>query len=389
MIKQGIYVHIPFCGSKCLYCDFFSGGARGADWKRLADALINELKDRFKELKSPDSCLSTLYIGGGTPSLIPEEEFAHLVAGINYVTCREGKWDEFTIEVNPEDVTQGKCVLWRKSGVNRISMGVQSFSDEELRSIGRRHTAEKAVSSFRLLREYFDNISIDLMFGLPGQTLESLLKSIGRALTLKPDHLSAYSLMFEEGTAMTVLRNQGRLKFPDDEECVAMWKMLSCELGKAGYRQYEISNYSIPGRESLHNRRYWLGNPYLGIGPSAHSYDGIRTRKANPLRIREYLERYSPMWNAGQKESLPEYQDMEILTDDELLEEHIMLRMRMAEGIDLNEYSAKFGKEEGGRLLKNAERGIKAGNLTIEDNHIHLTQDGIMKSDEIIVSLMR
>ena len=168
-----------------------------------------------------------------------------------------------------------------------------------------------------------------------------------------------------------------------------MWKMLSDKLGKSGYHQYEISNYAIPGRESVHNRRYWLGNPYLGIGPSAHSYDGIRTRKSNPLKIREYLERYGNTNKTILKDDLPEYQEKEILTDIELLEEYIMLRMRMSEGIGLDVYREKFGEKNLERLLKNAERGVKAGNLIIEDNQLHLTPEGIMRSDEIIVSLMR
>lgn len=389
MRKQGIYIHIPFCASKCLYCDFFSGGARGVDWKRLVDALVNEMKERIKELETPESCLSTLYIGGGTPSLMPGDEFSRLVYGIMEITGKSGGWDEFTVEVNPEDISPEICDVLKSNGVNRVSMGVQSFSDKELAAIGRRHSAEKAKSSFQILRTYFDNISIDLMFGLPGQNLESWENSIGEALKLHPEHISAYSLMFEEGTAMTVLRNQGRLEFPDEEECVDMWLILSDKLDKAGYRRYEISNYSIPGRESIHNRRYWLGNPYLGIGPSAHSYDGKRIRKSNPLKIREYLEQYGDISGNHTETDLLDFQDVEILNDDELLEEHIMLRMRMREGIDLKEFNEKFGEDIYKGLLKNAERVIKVGNVIIEDNHLRLTPEGVMKSDEIIISLMK
>lgn len=387
MKKQGIYIHIPYCGSKCLYCDFFSGGARSADWKLLRNSLLNELKERLGEIDT-EASLSTLYIGGGTPSLMPAEDFTSLVNGIGHITEHRGGWDEFTIEVNPEDVTPDICEVWKSCGVNRISMGVQSFSDEELKTIGRRHTVGKAISSFNLLRRYFDNISIDLMFGLPGQDIVSWNESIREALKLHPEHISAYSLMFEEGTAMTVLRNQGRLVFPEEEECVAMWNILSCELKKRGYHQYEISNYSIPGYESVHNRRYWLGYPYLGIGPSAHSYDGERIRRSNPPRLREYLDHYGSDTDSIRPKGLNPFQEVEMLNEEELIEEFIMLRMRMSEGIWLNEFRSRFGEKNLERLLHNSIRCRESGNVVLDDDRLRLSPCGIMRSDEIIVSLM-
>lgn len=211
MKSCGLYIHIPFCRSKCIYCDFFSGGASAADWDLLVDALLNEFGERQHEL---DGIPDTLYIGGGTPSLIPVDAFHRLIDGIYDKIGGRKQWNEFTIEVNPDDVTEEKCALWLEAGVNRVSMGVQSFVDSELNAIRRRHNADCAEKSLHLLKKHFHNISIDLMFGLPGQTADSWYESVGKAIEINPEHISAYSLMFEDGTPISVMKNLGRLFFP-------------------------------------------------------------------------------------------------------------------------------------------------------------------------------
>ncbi|MDE5882340.1 MAG: hypothetical protein K2H60_11475, partial [Muribaculaceae bacterium] len=268
---------------------------------------------------------------------------------------------------------------------------------------------------------YFDNVTIDLIFGLPNQTVDSWRKTVDTVLSERPQHISAYSLMFEEGTAMTILRDQGRLSFPDEEECLAMWDYFTDTLAHNGYRRYEISNYALPGYESIHNRRYWLGNPYIGLGVAAHSYDGNNIRRANPHNIRAYLSRFNldlqqkkqsykqagshssnlllpndyprPETTEAIKEEgevldrLPFYEE-EKLTDQELLEEKVMLSMRMAEGLDLDKFKMQFGEKAYNRLFKAAEKQIKVGNLALQGNHLYLTQAGVMISDDLILELL-
>ncbi|MBD5358219.1 MAG: radical SAM family heme chaperone HemW [Bacteroides sp.] len=381
MKESSLYIHIPYCESKCIYCDFYSGGSSAARWEVLTDSLLREFKERKTELPDePD----TLYIGGGTPSLMPLEKLERLVEEINRYFGKDNRWKEFTIEVNPDDVTEDKCLGWGKIGVNRVSMGVQSFNDDELRTLKRRHNSEMALLAFRLLRTHFTNISIDLMFGIPGQTLESWEKSVEMAISLLPEHISAYSLMLEEGTALTFLYNKGRVELPSEEDCNSMWELLSNKLRKVGYDQYEISNYSLPGFRSVHNSRYWSGNPYLGLGPSAHSYDGNNIRRYNPPLLKEYLSFFSE-YKARVNDQ--HFYDEEILNKEELMEEKILTRIRVREGISLKEFKDEFGENEVNRLLKNAESLLTAGKIKIEDNFLSLTTQGIMTSNQVILSL--
>lgn len=378
---SGLYIHIPFCRGKCLYCDFFSGGDALADWGTLVDSLLGELEERVAE---PGGSPDTIYIGGGTPSLMPRDAFESLAEGIWEVTgCQGSALSEFTIEVNPEDVNEEKCMTWRRSGVSRVSMGIQSLSDNELRIIGRRHDSASVFKAYDILRKHFDNVTCDLMFGLPGQTLGSLRDTIDGILLMSPEHVSAYSLMFEDRTPISILRESGRLAFPSEEDCVEMWRVLSECLENSGYNRYEISNYAKPGYESVHNSRYWLGNPYLGIGPSAHSYDGVCIRRSNPTRLREYLERFS---NRARSGAAPFY-DEETLCMAEREEEMIMLRMRMREGLNVGEFSGMFGEGSAHRLIRNGRRYVDAGCLGYRDGYLFLTDDGIMIADEVIVSL--
>lgn len=381
--ETGIYIHIPFCRKKCLYCDFFSGGGRGVDWKRFTESLVSEFIQRREELKTVPS---TLYIGGGTPSLMPLGALSYLVSKIKEISGKTDDWDEFTIEVNPEDVTEEACEVWKQCGVNRISMGVQSLNDKELKIIGRNHNSGGALKAVDILRKNFDNYTVDLIFGLPGQALASWKDTVNKVINIRPAHISAYSLMFEEGTALTALREQGRLSFPTEEECVEMWIYLRKELGKAGYHQYELSNYALPGRESIHNQRYWLGNPYLGLGPSAHSYDGQRTRRANPNDIRGYINYFGDGKRSGSSADGERYIE-EILTDEELKEERIMLAMRMKKGLNLEDFRKDFGEKALQKLLSNSKKILGSGKLELVEGYIRLTDEGLMIADDIILEM--
>lgn len=377
MKNIGLYIHIPFCRSKCLYCDFYSAGSRIADWDAYIPAIINELKSRKHELSGQPA---TLYIGGGTPSLIPSRNFIWLIDNIKNITGVT-KWREFTLEVNPEDVCIEKCELWKKNGVNRISMGIQTFDDCQLKVLGRRHSSLCGEEAFNLLQKYFDNISIDLMFGIPLQTLDSYRLSLAKIIDLNPQHISSYSLMLEEGTAMTLLSKNNKLKLPGEDEWLKMFAITSETLKKAGYLHYEISNYSKPGYESIHNSNYWSGGPYLGIGPGAHSYDGNRTRRANPSRLKDYISFFSS------QENDTSYFESETLSDTELREEMIMTRLRTASGLDLSEYEDRFGKKYFDCLKKVARFYVESGCLQIKDNHLHLTEKGIPLINKILVEL--
>lgn len=372
----GVYIHIPFCARKCVYCDFYSVGARLADWPRLVSALLDEARVRVPELTGAGAKCDTLYIGGGTPSLLPPGEFGRLAAGVLSLT---GPVSEFTVEVNPDDVTGELADAWRGAGVDRVSMGVQSLVDDELRAIGRRHDSRRAREAYDTLRRRFGNVSLDLMFGLPGQTRRSLRESVAGVIDMRPEHVSVYSLMYEERTALTRMRDSGRIDETPEEESAAMFADISEMLDAAGYEQYEISNYSQPGFRSRHNSAYWSGEPYVGLGPAAHSYDGLRTRRANAPDVRAYISR----WLDGGGDAVT----VETLTDDELREEMIMTRLRTRGGIPLEEFRRRFGAVAFRSLLSASRRWVAGGLMEERDGTLALSRRGVMVSDEIIVSL--
>lgn len=378
--SAGIYVHVPFCRKRCIYCDFYSVGDRLVVWSDYVTALLEEASSRISDTSSLSvGSPKTLYIGGGTPSLMPDEEFIRLAGGLKGLL---GATCEFTIEVNPDDVTPRKSAVWRDCGVDRVSMGVQSLVDSELMAIGRRHDAATAEEAFHVLRRDFDNISLDLMFGLPGQTLDSLRMSVEGVVAMNPEHISAYSLMYEERTAITRMRDSGKLAEQPEDDSVEMFRWLSSRLEEVGYEQYEISNYARDGFRSRHNSLYWNGLPYVGLGPGAHSYDGARTRMANLPDLRSYLS----FWL--EKKSDPPV-STECLGDDELREEMIMTRLRTREGLSLERFGDAFGSGALQDLMIAASPWVERGFLLLTENPrgLSLTSRGIMISDEIIASL--
>lgn len=378
--KYGIYVHVPYCERKCLYCDFYSEGVIRADWPRYVNALVAELKMRFHEFSSETSY--TLYVGGGTPSLMPDAEFLRLAQGIRDIVGSEPR--EFTIEVNPDDVTDERCAVWKLAGVNRVSMGVQSLDDKELKAIGRRHDSLTARLAYETLHRCFDNISLDLMFGLPGQTPESLRQTLNEMTEMSPEHISAYSLMYEERTALTRMRDMGRVDEVGEDVSVQMFGIVNSTLAEAGYERYEISNYAKPGRRSQHNSSYWQGTPYIGLGAGAHSYDGKSTRLYNRPDARAYMKAIE----AGLPDKVTEVEE---LTEEELREEMIMTRLRMREGLDLKEYGERFGLQQLMQLMSRARPLVARGCLKVMEDEgakcLSLTEGGCVISDTIISEL--
>ncbi|MDE7409190.1 MAG: radical SAM family heme chaperone HemW [Muribaculaceae bacterium] len=376
--EGGLYIHVAYCRKKCLYCDFFSAGGRIADWKRYVDALINEFITRKDEMAWP---LRTVYFGGGTPSLMPGEEFIRLCDALApYFT----EVVEFTLEVNPDDVNDVMLELWKNAGVNRLSIGIQTFDDKSLASIGRSHDHKTALRAYQLARKVFDNISIDLMFGLPGQTLDSWRNDVETALRLRPEHISCYALMYEDGTALTTLRNQGRIKEAAEKLSEEMFLLLIKKLADNGYDHYEISNFALPGHRSIHNSSYWLQKPYIGLGPSAHSYDGKHERKSNRADLRGYIDYWSDDLIISHRGEIIE---KETLSDEELIEEYILTRMRMREGIPIHEFRSRFNDTMLEKLIKKCRFLSKQGLISITENHISLNEKAILLSDSVIVEL--
>lgn len=400
MADISLYFHIPYCSQKCPYCDFYSGGARIADWPRLIKAFLTELSQRKSEWEGER--VVSIYFGGGTPSLLPDEYLYYLInETISLLgTSNIAEDCEITLEANPEDVNNDAADLWKKSGVNRVSLGVQTFDDGLLSSIRRRHRGEDAENAIKILKRHFDNVNADLIFGLPQQTVKQLDTDLSKLISLKPQHVSIYSLMYEEGTALTELRNLGKVKAVNEDTVSEMFMNIIDSLERAGYERYETSNYSMPGKESRHNMGYWTGRKYIGIGPSAHSYDGEESRSWNPADIRGYLDHYAPLTDRsssayqhnhhiesqGKHNYSPENEHLSSL---QLMEENIMLGMRMKRGLDLEGYGKKFGLKELQGLINRARKYINEGDIMVApDNYLIITDKAVLRQDSIIVDLL-
>lgn len=346
----GLYVHFPFCASKCIYCDFYARVRR--DWKPYVEVLQREISQRADELHGVPP--TTLYFGGGTPSLIPPPLLAS-VADACLRSFGVAGFSEFTVEVNPDDVTPALAAALQGMGVNRVSMGVQSFCDDHLRWMRRRHTAAQAVAAFETLRRAgFGNLSLDLIFGFAGLADADWLASIDRTLALQPEHVSCYQMM-------------GRWADPDEERCRRHYALLQERLLAADYAQYEISNYALPGFASRHNGAYWTREPYLGFGAGAHSFDGDRLRSWNTPDIDAYIAA-----RPGGSERL---------SDCEVLEEKLMLGLRTVSGLP---FSALTPAEQNQLKKTTLEDLSRAGKLIVEDDSIRIPQRELFVSDWII-----
>ena len=377
----GVYVHIPFCRRKCYYCDFYSLGARNAPMQQLCEAILAEADSRRREwTETIDAHPSpvTMYIGGGTPSLLPSHLLASLIVRLKQILGISSP-AELTVEVNPEDVTPQLISDLTQAGVNRVSMGIQSLCDAELHAIGRTHTARCAQQAASLLAANFDNVSLDLMFGLPGQDLRSWERTVAATIDMRPAHISAYSLMWEERTALYKMQSMGKVYECDPELSVRMFGLLGNLLTEAGYERYEISNYALPGYQSVHNSSYWTGVPYLGLGPAAHSYDGATTRRANPADVKAYINHFQT------PRSTPFYTE-ETLNDVELREEYIMTRLRRSCGIDVKDYTLHFGLSAARALRRKAMRLPHL--LYSDEQRIALLPEWVMCSDTAILALI-
>ena len=400
-----IYIHVPFCGSFCTYCDFYSEICRSRQaFNEYADAVIAEIRDRQKELEmnmSAQDAVNTLYIGGGTPSVLPLDVLSRIVKAFTSsgalrqaqrpdrpateqfslvtepveVTVPTELFEEFTVEVNPEDIVEKGSEYVRgllAMGVNRISMGIQSFNDDILRWMNRRHDAWNAVKAFRILRECgVRNISIDLIFGISQLTDEIWKDTIEKALGLAPEHISAYQLSIEEGSALAKMVADGRYVEASDEQCRRQYDILCQALKQSGYHHYEISNFAKPGFEAVHNSAYWRRVPYIGLGPGAHSLTGnIRSWNSQELPHRTSdvnLTLYS--------------RNSEVLSPEDIRVERIMLSLRTDKGLETTELYSLTDRAVIDALLDE-------GALESHGDSIRIPEDHLFTSDEIIRELI-
>lgn len=389
----GLYIHIPFCKSRCIYCDFFST-TRPERQGEYVDALLDEWDTRQGELDARDGEISepirTIYFGGGTPSLLTISHLQRLLQALPTETATE-----ITLECNPGDVTPEAVSAWHAMGINRLSLGIQSFDDRVLQAIGRRHTARQAKDAVRIAQDAgFDNISIDLIYGIPtalyrdgtstnslihryiedtsDQALRAVATSLDEVLRLGIQHISTYCLTYEDGTRLMHLLENGTIEEVDEDTENRLYDYIADRLLQAGFEHYEVSNFALPGYRSRHNSSYWNDTPYIGLGAGAHSYDG-RTRRSNPADLDLYIR-------GIRNHSLRP--DIEVLTPDNRYNEHIMLSLRTSEGLD---YQAVNNKAV-------ADDYIRRGLLRLTDApipHLVATRPGLHILNRIIEDLMQ
>lgn len=373
-----IYVHVPFCVRKCVYCDFASLPGREADWERYFDEIWAEIRlwsdvTDFGLLRD-EYRVKTVFIGGGTPTLVDAGYIEKTLEACRAIAPFEEN-AEITIEGNPGTLTPDKLTAYRRAGVNRLSLGAQSFDDGLLRSLGRVHTAGQIGEAVKMAREAgFDNVNLDLMYALPGQEMAQWTDTLDAAVALGVAHISAYSLIVEPGTQMAARVASGAAAVPDDDAVNAMQRQAISRLNAAGYCRYEISNYARPGRECRHNLVYWDRGDYLGLGCAAHSLLGGR-RFHNPESLDDYL--------AGIRR-----QDETRLTARDVMEETLMLSTRTVQGLDLAAWEGAFGASfERGReaAIERLERG---GLVEFGDGRLRLTTRGMEVQDAVVLELL-
>lgn len=377
-MNVGIYIHIPFCKSRCIYCGFYSTTNKELK-ERYVDALIREIhmrKDDFARLGtslSPSST-STVYFGGGTPSSLSVCDIERIVGALE--STFNGTPSEVTLEMNPDDVTKDYIKAVRQMGINRISMGIQTFDDSRLQFIRRRHNASQAEKAVMTIREEgIHNVSIDLMFGFPNQTMDEWVTDIDKAIALHPTHISAYSLMYEEDTPLFRMLQKGEINQIDDETSLAMYTELINRLTTNGYEHYEISNFAMPGYRSVHNSSYWHDTPYLGFGAAAHSYNKD-TRSWNIPDLKKYIE-------SIESGVLPS--ESEVIDADTHYNDLITTALRTREGLNLDDLPQKYREY----ALVNARKSISEHLLEATDNHIRLTREGLFVSDMVMSELIK
>lgn len=369
MESISLYIHIPFCKQKCLYCDFPSYSGKETLMTNYINALNKEILEKAQDYK-----INSIFIGGGTPSYLNNDNLQSLLLTINKLKLKKDL--EFTVECNPGTLNKTNLDIMRKYNVNRISIGVQSANNYILKEIGRIHNYEDFKNNYSLARSLgFDNINVDLMFGLPNQTIEDWKESLEKIAKLQPDHISAYSLIIEEGTGFYSLYKQDKLNLPEEETEREMYSITKEILNKYGYHQYEISNFAKEGKECFHNKVYWKCDEYIGLGVSASSFvNGKRIKNID--KIEEYIDKIN-----DNKDVIQESYENSL---NDSMEEFIFMGLRMIEGIEIDKFKKRFNKdiyEVYGNII---QKNIKEELLSYSSGKLHLTPRGIELSNYVM-----
>lgn len=376
MTAAGLYIHIPFCSSRCSYCDF----ATGLYQSELADRYVRALVQEIRATTYKGDRVDTIYFGGGTPSLLAPAQLERLFIALND-RFEIANTSEVTLEINPGSVTVEKLREFRRLGVNRASFGAQTFDDAELAKLGRSHSAADALRTFDDLRSCgFTNVSFDLIAGLPGQTLAGWQRNIDQALALRPEHLSFYLLEVHSGTPLAEHIRRGIQPEPDEDVAGVMYEWMLERATEAGYEHYEISNLSRPGFSSQHNIKYWSGAPYYGFGCSAHSYDGESRRWSNHRDVLKYVELIE-----SDRSAVVEEQQ---LSRDDVRAEAVFLGMRLMQGLNLRHYRESFGIDLLDEHAEDLDRFCKAGLLEFDGDLVRLTRTGALLSNEVFAAFV-
>ena len=371
----GIYIHIPFCKTRCIYCDFYST-TRSELKSRYIHALCKELQMRKEYLRGEP--VETIYFGGGTPSQLAEEDFHEVFETIRKYYGME-HCREITLEANPDDLTEAYAAMLQNLPFNRISMGIQTFDDSTLKLLNRRHNAAQAVNAVKHCRHAgFNNISIDLIYGLPGETKERWVNDLRQAIRLDVEHISAYHLTYEEDTPIYNMLKQHQIEEVDEDSSLQFFTLLIEHLQEAGYEHYEISNFCRPGKYSRHNTSYWKGIPYLGCGPSAHSFNGT-TREWNVSSIDLYIKGIE-----GDRRNF----ETENLDQTTRYNEFIITTIRTVWGTPIEKLKQEFGNELWEYCRKMSAPYLENGKLEMHEGALRLTREGIFISDSIMSDLL-
>ncbi len=366
----GVYIHIPFCKQACHYCNFYFSTTFEKYRSELVAALVQEMK--LKSLLFKGKEVETIYFGGGTPSLLIEEEFRTIFNGLKE-SFKIGKVEEVTIEANPDDVTVENLAIWQSYGINRISLGVQSFFEDDLEQMNRSHSSKQAHNAIKRIKESgIDNYSVDFMFALPLLSNEQLEKNLQIAIDYKVPHVSCYNLTIKEQTALMALIKKGKIEDLSEEKSIQQFKIVMNRLGSNRYHQYEISNYALEGYQSKHNSSYWYQKPYLGIGPSAHSFYESK-RSFNISSISKYIK----LLGEGK-----DYFEVEELTEKEFFNEFIMTRLRTSKGLDRRDLEIIFPKFVDAFKEKTSNY-LRGGQLAFFGDEFRLTPEGKLMADYI------
>ena len=377
-MSAGVYIHIPFCRSRCSYCDFATGLYQKELPEKYVAAVVKEV-EQWQGVAQPLE-VDTIYFGGGTPSLLYPEQVDKILGAVKrrFVVASLA---EVTMEMNPGSISKETLSGFRNLGINRASFGAQTFDDRELARLGRSHTTAETLQTFRDLRlAGFENVSFDLIAGLPGQTLKAWGRNVEISLQLRPDHLSFYLLEVHEGTPLAEHIRKGSQPQPDEDLAAAMYEMMLEMSVAAGYVHYEISNLCLPGLESCHNSKYWSGLPYYGFGCSAHSFDGCQKRWANERDVKAYVEKME----SGESPIVQTWS----LNEQDRRAESVFLGLRLMKGINLREYQEEFAVDVRTEYREDFERLLAAGLIEVRGDLLRLTRAGALLSNEVFAAFV-